>query len=109
MPNILKISTKPPAKKILPLVLGNHQWRYQAIQNGGAEIVHCGQCLHHPRDCGIHSDKFDVQECESCLCSLRRPDKTVWLKSEPADLGKIKWLLIFTRCGNGILTECNDN
>ena len=43
------------------------QWTYHAIQNGGAEVVQFGQCLHASQDCRIHSDnRFDVQECESC-------------------------------------------
>ena len=84
--------------------LGLPQWTYQAIQNGGAEVVQFEQCLHPSRDCGIHSDnRFDVQECESCQCSSQWPDKTVDFNSEPADLVKIKWLLAFARCLNGIL------
>ena len=77
------------------------QWRYHTIQNGEAEIIHdFGQCLHHSRGCcGIHSDNiFAVQEWKSCLCSSQWPDKPVELKSEPADLVKIKRLLVFTRC-----------
>ena len=33
----------------------------------------------------------------------------VELNSKPADLVKIKRLLVFTLCRNGILTECNDH
>ena len=92
------------------LWLNFNQWKYHAIQNEGAEAVHFGQCLHCSRDCGKHSDnRFAVQECESCPCSSWWLDKTVELNSQPADLVKIKLLLIFTQYRSGILTEwvCN--
>ena len=51
------------------------------------------------RNCGIHSDnRFAVQECKSCSSSSLWPDKTVKLNSEPVDLVKIRWLLVFARC-----------
>ena len=44
--------------------------------------------------------------CKSAnLVCVPRGDKPVELNSEPADLVEIKWLLLFTQCANGILTE----
>ena len=89
---------------MISVVHSKLQWTYHAIQNGEAEVVQFGQCLHASQDCGTHSDnRFDAQECESCQCSTRWPDKAVELNSGQADLGEIKWLLVFTRNGNGIL------